>query len=235
MKHLDRSRSPRSGFLEPVLALLVCVAILFFSLTPSVLAGGGSTCRQPPPKTGADMSYDEGIGSLPLEQAPDPYAPISDLVSAQYLGPMGLVRPYIYLRGNLDDLGRAIRDARGDGVATLHPPALPGDLWVLGFHGDVDVDFDAGELRKGYVEVSVRVGGEFEGGLAAVSWNGLSTPAVVLDQPLLALPMSQWIDSGFFHKSDMGFTALSAFDTVAQLGIELLLHSGTLRFVQRID
>lgn len=221
--------------LEPLIALLLAFTAFSFGPVPSAGASGGAggvpRYGVAPDPSGVSASYDEGIGSLPVKKAPSPYTPIIDLIPPRLLGPLGLVRPYVDLRGNLDELKRVIVDAKGDGVITLHPPAVAGGDWAVGFHGDVDIDLDSDELRASHVTISVRVGSEFSGGVAAACWNGLCTPPVVLDTPQLALPMTQMLESGQLLQSNFGLKALSSFQTIASVDVALF-PNGILRIAQ---
>jgi hypothetical protein len=229
MIHIERSR------LTNVFRGIGGLAVLLALATPPSIAHTPNTVRPLGDDTSASGG-DEGIGSLPVIQALSPSAPYVDLLPDRVLGPRGQVRPFVVLSGRKDVLVDMVSDARGSGVITIHPPDVfdpetgEGD-WVVGFHGDVEFDLRTHHLDE--VEVELRIGGEFRGGVASSCWNGICTPPVLLDEATMNLDLASFVSSGSLQLDDLEVVAISTKQVTATIQFQLL-NADEVRVVQTI-
>lgn len=234
-----KTRSLLRGARASAAVLAACAVLLALTAPPSSAQTAPPVPGLRPPRPGgSDSSSAEGIGSLPIVAAPAPSTPVGTLLPPELLGPGGHVRPYVVVIGRKDAIEGAVSNARGNGIVTIHPPAVidPNDedagAWVVGFHGDVAIDFDSDRLDG--VEVEMRVGTEFSGGVASACWNGLCTAPVLLSGPALELPLATFVADGSLLVDKVGIQALSALQTHAELEVRLV-EQRIVRVFQELD
>jgi hypothetical protein len=229
----DQSRAGVAG-MEAVWRLSLIGAAL--ALASSMLvAGNANTSQTGAPPTPLNAST-EGIGSLPMVVAPDLDAPYGDpyggLIPGRLRGPEDLLRPFLVLQGTLTDLGAVVSDAEGSGLVSLVHAPKPDGGWILGFHGDVEVDVDP--LRAPYrsVDIGFRVGDEFAGGLAVLRVDGAYSPIIKLVDTTLAVSLNELHELAFNHEGGIDVYLISLFGTRAQF--RFALHDGVISVLQAL-
>lgn len=224
--------------------VLSALALLLAFDTSSSLAQMGSVSQggshRPVRDDSAASDGEEGIGSLPIVQAPTPTTAYGELLPERMLGPGGQVRPFVTIAGRLDVVTDVVEASRGTGIVTIHPideletgeDLQPGDGVIVGFHGNVEIEL--GTARLADVDVSLRVGMEFSGGLASACWNGACTTPLLLDRPTLPLDLAALALTGTLNVDAVEVMALSQIQTAAWLRVELL-DATTMRLVQTLQ
>jgi hypothetical protein len=177
-----------SWWLAAAAALALCAPI---ALAPSALAdaAGNSGANG----KGSAGGGDEGIGSLPsMYGGPGVFTPGSSSTGAAIgsaLSKFDAGAPNLWIEGPLGVLVDSIENAWGNGYVTIQPRRGT-DRVRLYFHGQIKVAIEPTVFESGLVSAGVWLSPLFQGGIAAIEWNGAwSIPTAVgsgVDLPIAA-------------------------------------------------
>jgi hypothetical protein len=143
---------------------------------------------------------DEGIGSLPsMVGGPGSLVPGNPSAGGSFasgLAKLDAGAPNLWIEGQADLVVDAIAGAWGQGYATMQ--AVGQDRVRLYFHGDVKVAVTAAAFESGLLSAGVWLSPTYQGGIAAIEWNGNWTAPVVVASEV-ALPIAAAAHIGVFH------------------------------------
>ncbi|MBM3978071.1 MAG: hypothetical protein FJ299_13930 [Planctomycetes bacterium] len=143
---------------------------------------------------------DEGIGSLPsMVGGPGPLLPGAPSAGGALAGKLAKLdagAPNLWIEGQSDLVVEAIALAWGSGYVTIQ--AAGQDRVRLYFHGDVKVAVTATAFESGQLSAGVWLSQAYQGGIAAIEWNGNWTAPIVVARQV-ALPIAAAAHIGVFR------------------------------------